>query len=98
YLPFAVYQYFNNGGGAAYVLRIGDGANGSAAPRHSVAELMSGTKAGLGTYRIQALEPGANGDQISVEVNEVPAGTDGEGGDPTVTLVVKQGGRVVETH
>ena len=52
YLAHAVYGYFNNGGGACYVVRIGT-ANGGPAR----AELPSGADSTLGAYRITALEP-----------------------------------------
>src|SRR5438045_437713 len=71
YMPISVYEYFNNGGGAAYVVRIGSD-NGTSGPPRAAAELTSAAKAGVGTYRIEALEAGAAGDAITVEVTEVP--------------------------
>src|SRR6476469_11090126 len=54
YTPHAVYQYFNNGGGACYVCRIGmDG--GAATPQPPSAELISSVNAGQPVYRIVAL-------------------------------------------
>jgi phage tail sheath protein FI len=102
YLPMSVYQYFNNGGGAAYVVRIGQNGTGPAGTPHASVELTSATKAGVGTYRVSALEPGPAGETISVEIVEEPPAEGGEEGsestDSTFTLIVKQGGRSVERH
>jgi hypothetical protein len=88
YLAHAVYGYFLNGGGAAYVVRIG-GADG--AEPTAKAELPS-SEGGKAAFRVAALEGGPAGNDISVEV--APASDGGEG---TFKLVVKQGGREAET-
>ncbi|MGW5647449.1 phage tail sheath family protein [Saccharopolyspora sp. NPDC003752] len=85
YLAHAVYGYFANGGGTAYVVRIGGPA---AAPDAAPA-----TPVELGGLRISAL-PGAGGD-ITVEV------ADAEGENPPedrFRLLVGQGGKVAETY
>jgi phage tail sheath protein FI len=106
YLPHAVYQYFNNQGGSAYIIRIGE--NGAAEPQRARAELTSAVRAGLGVYRIEAKDAGATGDGITVRVEprngqpELPVGgahAVSEGGEPaaanhdddTFTIVVKRG-------
>ena len=66
YLPNAVYQYFNNGGGSAYITRIGSLSSDEGA--RASAELTSSLKAGQGVYRIEAKEPGGAGDTITVTV------------------------------
>ncbi|APU22245.1 phage tail sheath family protein [Actinoalloteichus sp. GBA129-24] len=85
YLAHAVYGYFANGGGLAYVVRVGGVPSRDAAPpRTSAAEV-----AGL---RIEAL-PDVAGD-IEVEI----ADADGENPpDDRFKLVVRQGGRIAET-
>jgi Bacteriophage tail sheath protein len=84
YLPHAVYGYFANGGGAAYVVRIG-GAAANSAPT-------AGEPVRLGGLRVAAL-PGSGSD-VSVEVTDV----DGENPpDDRFRLVVRQGDRVAET-
>jgi phage tail sheath protein FI len=89
YLAHAVYGYFLNGGGAAYVVRIGaDGASPVAS-----AELPNAADGGKPAFRVLALEAGASGNDISVEV--APPSEPAEG---VFKLVVKQGGRVVETY
>jgi uncharacterized protein len=87
YLPHAVYGYFANGGGSAYVVRIGGpAANGEAsAPATPV-------PATLGGLRISAL-PSASG-EITVEV----ADADGENPpEDRFKLVVRQDGKEVES-
>jgi phage tail sheath protein FI len=87
YLAHAVYGYFLNGGGAAYVVRVGaDGVEPTAS-----AEVPSAEK-GKAAFRVAALQSGASGNDISVDV-EAPSG----GAEGTFKLVVKQGGKVVET-
>ncbi|MBP2324826.1 phage tail sheath protein FI [Kibdelosporangium banguiense] len=86
YLPHSVYGYFSNGGGTAYVVRVGGAAAGErtepAAPVPAV----------LGGLRVAAL-PSATG-EISVEV----ADADGENPpDDRFKLLVRQDGKVVET-
>lgn len=114
YLAHAVYGYFQNGGGACYVVRVG--GNGASAEPAARAELTSGAKAGLGAYAVTALEAGRAGNDLAVEVRD--AGGKGKGGgkdeggkgqpdkgqadkaetdENAFTLVVKKGGRPVET-
>ncbi|MEU5308031.1 phage tail sheath subtilisin-like domain-containing protein [Streptomyces sp. NPDC021562] len=101
YLAHSVYGFFNNGGTAAYVVRVGgtsegtDGSpegakspaavNGSAAP----AALPAGEAKQLGTFTVSAV---ASGD-LSVEV----ADPEGEGPAERFKLIVKDGGKPVET-
>lgn len=95
YLAHSVYGYFQNGGGAAYVVRIG--GNGKARPT-ARAELTSGEKKGLDAYRITALEAGPAGDDITVDVTDASADEDAPGKAGTAfDMVVKKGGKPVET-
>lgn len=87
YLPHAVYGYFANGGGAAYVVRVGG------APAGADAEPVAPAPAELGGLHVAAL-PGA-GNDITVEVSDA----DGENPpEDRFKLLVKQGGKVVETY
>ena len=74
YLHHAVYGYFQNGGGACYIVRIG--GNG-AAPPVARAELSAtaggGAAANVGAFRVQALAEGAEGNEISVEIADTAA-------------------------
>ena len=91
YLGHAVYGYFANGGGTAYVVRVGGQASGSAAGQVR-AEQPAPTSVQLGALRIEAL-PSA-GSEVTVEVADV------EGENPPedrFRLQVSQGGQVVET-
>jgi phage tail sheath protein FI len=104
YLAHSVYGFFNNGGSAAYVVRVGgskegapiDGAAGSgrAAVRGSGAHaaLESGEPKQLGSFTVTAIAAGGSG-ALSVEV----ADADGEGAPERFKLVVKDGDKPVET-
>ncbi|HEX9259953.1 MAG TPA: phage tail sheath family protein [Acidimicrobiales bacterium] len=84
YLAHSVYGYFLNGGGAAYVVRIGAAADDGAKP---VAKGELGAGAGQpAPFVAKALEPGAAGDDISVEVADA-----GEPGEDTFKLIVRKG-------
>ncbi|MFD1150743.1 phage tail sheath family protein [Saccharothrix hoggarensis] len=85
YLAHAVYGYFANGGGSAYVVRVGGAAQ--------TTEPVAPEPAALGGLRIAAL-PSAGAD-VTVEV------ADAEGENPPddrFRLLVRQGDRVVETY
>jgi phage tail sheath protein FI len=87
YLAHAVYGYFLNGGGAAYVVRVGaDGVMPTATAELPAAE------GGKPAFRVAALEAGTAGNDISVDVE--PAS---EGGEGSFKLVIKQGGKPIET-
>ncbi|MFF4172563.1 phage tail sheath family protein [Streptomyces sp. NPDC001744] len=95
YLAHSVYGFFNNGGSAAYVVRVGGGdAQGAAqavaadAPR----ELVAGEAVALGSFRVAALTAGTEaGGALTVEVQDV------EGETERFKLVVKDGEKVVES-
>ncbi|GGN04511.1 phage tail sheath subtilisin-like domain-containing protein [Streptomyces fuscichromogenes] len=98
YLAHSVYGFFNNGGSAAYVVRVGGTAEGAegevkspAALRGSAAPaaLPAGEAKQLGTFTVSAI---ASGD-LSVEV----ADPEGEGPAERFKLVVKDGGKTAET-
>jgi phage tail sheath protein FI len=99
YLPHAVYGYFLNGGGSAYVVRIGGPADsngqlpagGQAEQPHAVAQLTAGAH-GAPAYSVRAIAPGAAGNDITIEVSEAS-----EPSDDTFKLVVKKAGKVEET-
>ncbi|MCC9308917.1 phage tail sheath family protein [Kitasatospora sp. RB6PN24] len=92
YLPHAVYGFFANGGGAAYVVRIGDPARanaGTGAPAPAPAPAPTA----IGGFLISAL-PGTGGD-VSVEI----ADAEGENvPEDRFRLVVRKGGAVVEAY
>ncbi|MGA3564365.1 phage tail sheath family protein [Melissospora conviva] len=91
-LGHSVYGYFLNGGGAAYIVRVGGDQN---TEDDGTAALRSGPNAILGTYRVVARElPGGElPDDLSVEVADPPEGA----GEDRFNLVVKRGGKVAET-
>ncbi|GAA1976211.1 phage tail sheath family protein [Kitasatospora viridis] len=101
YLAHAVYGFFNNGGSAAYVVRVGGVTGGvpaeagqaqlgAAAP---VAALPAAEPTALGTFKVTAIAAAPSGGQLTVEV----ADAEGEGPAERFKLVVKDGETVVET-
>lgn len=106
YLPLAVYQYFNNGGGACYVVSVGSIGDGAAAG--PVAELTSASRPGVGVYQVEARSSDIRG-SLAVEVTPADrAGGDGDGEPPAnggnggdnarvFNVVVTQDGQPVET-
>ncbi|HEX9970166.1 MAG TPA: hypothetical protein VGB03_08510, partial [Acidimicrobiales bacterium] len=90
YLAHAVYGYFMNGGGQAYIVRVG--ADGEVPAARG--ELTTGGEQKVGAFRVDALEAGQAGNDISVEVAP-PSQADA--GDDTFKLVVKRGGKAEET-
>ena len=97
YLAHAVYGYFNNGGGSAYIVRVGASGNGDGAERHSSfaarAELPSGGDAEVAGYVVSAKESGGAGNGLTVEVQDASEG--GEEGE-AFRLVVKRGDQELE--
>ncbi|MFJ8022586.1 phage tail sheath subtilisin-like domain-containing protein [Streptomyces sp. NPDC096311] len=98
YLAHSVYGFFNNGGSAAYVVRVGGtpgGASGDSAAPAAVtgsgaqAALPPGEPKQLGTFSVSAVAGGS----LSVEV----ADPEGEGPAERFKLIVKDGDKVAET-
>jgi phage tail sheath protein FI len=85
FLAHAVYGYFLNGGGSCYVVRIG----GQGATPMARAELPSGKEKTLAAYKITALEEGAAGNEISVEVAD--ASEPGEDASNFKLIVTRNG-------
>ncbi|MCS7477109.1 phage tail sheath family protein [Umezawaea endophytica] len=82
YLAHAVYGYFLNGGGAAYVVRVGGGTgDGTATARAEIAGVGSGRP-----VVVRAVEAGPAGNDVSIEVQD-----SSEPGDDAVKLVVRKG-------
>lgn len=92
YLAHAVYGYFLNGGGSAYIVRIGANGDGSGSEQRA---LPAAPQAELGSFRFRALEEGAGGPEISVEI----ADAQGEGlPDGSFKVLVWRGGDVAESY
>ncbi|WP_406350138.1 phage tail sheath subtilisin-like domain-containing protein [Streptomyces sp. NBC_00658] len=98
YLAHSVYGFFNNGGSAAYVVRVGGtrgGASGGSAGPAAVegsraqAALPPGEPKQLGAFAVTAVAGGS----LSVEV----ADPEGEGPAERFKLIVKDGDKVAET-
>ncbi|MFJ4748648.1 phage tail sheath subtilisin-like domain-containing protein [Streptomyces albogriseolus] len=101
YLAHSVYGFFNNGGSAAYVVRVGGAPGGVAGEASGTpaevtgaparAALPAGTPAQLGTFTVTAVAAGSG--PLSVEVSD----PEGEGPAERFRLTVKDGDRPVET-
>ena len=99
YLAHSVYGYFMNGGGQAYVVRIGGagaggGRNGDTAAQ---AELPPVDASKPPSYRVTALEAGPGGNEVTVEVSHVQPTEEHPDGD-RFNLVVRRSGQLVEVH
>lgn len=97
YLAHAVYGYFQNGGGVAYVVRVGGAAGNGSGNGHAGAPLglphaELPAAAGEGRPALSISARVADAGEITVEVT--PASEEGE---DTFKLVVKQNGNPVET-
>ncbi|QEV20827.1 phage tail sheath family protein [Streptomyces alboniger] len=102
YLAHSVYGFFNNGGAAAYVVRVGgtDTAGGAGpqqqgtAPAQAPKELTAGEPVALGAFTVSAIAAGTgNGGALTVEVQD----GEGESAADRFKLVVKDGEKVVES-
>ena len=88
YLAHAVYGYFNNGGGTAYVTRLPgeissngrDGAQTSARALPPAAALPGRGAGGLPSLELRALDPGTPVGEINVEVRGADEGAPEEQG------------------
>ncbi|UCH43013.1 MAG: phage tail sheath family protein [Dehalococcoidales bacterium] len=87
YLAPAVYGYFQNGGGRCYVTRLPGGEEEAEEPK-AVAMLTSGAQPSIDSLSITALEAGAPGSEITVEVSK-PSGEDVP--DDQFNLTVRRG-------
>jgi phage tail sheath protein FI len=91
YLAHAVYGYFLNGGGAAYVVRVGAGDDEELPAAR--AELTSGQDGGRPSFVARALEAGPTGDEVSVEVADAT-----DPGEDNFKLVVRGPRGAEETY
>ncbi|KUF18733.1 phage tail sheath subtilisin-like domain-containing protein [Streptomyces silvensis] len=101
YLAHSVYGFFNNGGSAAYVIRVGgsaDGVSGDGAAPAAVtgtapaAALPAAEPKLLGAFSVTATAQGSTG-PLTVEV----ADPEGEGPAERFKLIVKDGDKAVES-
>lgn len=103
YLAHSVYGFFNNGGSAAYVVRVGgssddQGASSEgrrAAPRNAPAQLTAGEPATLGAFKVAAVATGSASEDGSLRVEVTHP--EGDGPADRFTLTVKDGDRTAET-
>lgn len=69
YLPHAIYGYFLNGGGSAYIVRL-PGGDGTGAAAHAAAEIPSAEREGKASFAVRAVTSGSAGDRLTVKVGE----------------------------
>lgn len=108
HLPQSVYGYFLNGGGAAYVVRIGASDADADDGRPAVLDgAGAGSAAAQGSAARGELPAAGDGDRPVLRVRALPAGEGGgeltvetadasEGGDDLFKLIVRNGGREAE--
>jgi phage tail sheath protein FI len=91
YLAHSVYGYFNNGGGRAYIVRLGaqDGAADAGSP--AAAALPSRASTPADTLKIEALGPAEQAGDVSVEVSDATPPAEGEAPDDTFKLTIRKG-------
>lgn len=88
YLAHSVHGFFNNGGGKAYIVRIGQPSGTQPRARAELA----GSQASLPPVRMFAQSEGAAGNGLSVEISDASTPT-----DDTFKVVVMRGSTVEET-
>jgi phage tail sheath protein FI len=102
YLPLAVFNYFLNGGGNAYVVRINAGPDAptagdaaAAAPKElpQYAEATLRGDDGRPALAVRSIAPAEEAKDVAVEI-----GDPGEGAVDTFRLDVLQAGKVVESY
>ena len=92
YLAHAVYGYFANGGGTGYVVRVG----GDTGPAVVQGELPAAADDGKPAFTVRALDGADGGTPQDITVEVAPPAAPDQPED-TFTLVVKRGGKPVET-
>jgi len=94
YLAQSVYGYFQNGGGACYIVRVGgESANGNGSGETPALGAGQPASGALGAFKVRAIEGGPAGNDISVEVTDAPEGSP----EDSFNLSVKRGGEVIES-
>jgi hypothetical protein len=94
YLPGAVFSYFMNGGGNAYIVRVGANGHESAeAEEESYAELALPAPEGRTSLSIRSKAPAAEAGAISIEIADAS-----EPSEDTFKLVVLKDGAPTETY
>ncbi len=92
YLAQSVYAYFQNGGGNAYIVRIGQDPASANGGRRGPRALAASPQGMLGGYRFVALDAGTPDGQLTVDISAV----EGDSPEGTFKVVVRQGDQVLE--
>lgn len=98
YLPIAMFNYFMNGGGNAYVVRIGteeptESTNGAGPTEPAVAYAHAVLPAPEGkALGVRSVQPADEAKDLAIEVTDAS-----DGAEEAFKLIVLKGGKVVET-
>ena len=91
YLAHSVYGYFNNGGGRAYIIRLG-AAEGADEGGTAQAALPSRAPTPADTLRIETIAPAEEAGDVTVEVSDATPPEEGEAPDDVFKVTVRGGG------
>jgi hypothetical protein len=98
YLAHSVYGFFQNGGGRAYVVRIGsERGNGGAGAGDAAAAELPAASAKAAAYRVVAAIGGPAGNDLQVDISHPPVDEGGEESSDQFNIVVRRGSSVEET-
>lgn len=91
YLAHSVYGYFNNGGGRAYIIRLGaeEGADEGGTAK---AALPSRASTPADTLRIETIAPAEDAGAVTVEISDATPPEEGETPDDVFKVTVRGGG------
>jgi hypothetical protein len=93
YMPLSVYGFFANGGGNCWIVRVG----GDAVTSPAAAKLTGRAATAIDSLKVTAKLPGAEGNDITVDVSDEPSTGDGGDGDaPRFRMKVSAPGKPSE--
>jgi uncharacterized protein len=93
YLAHAVYGYFLNGGGNAYIVRVGADAEAPKAETSLPSSTTTGDHRPPSRFTVKAIEAGPAGSDITVEVADASTPVEGE---ETFKIIVRKGSKPIE--
>ena len=91
FLAHSVYGYFNNGGGRAYIVRLGAEDDAGDSPGQATAALPSRAASPADTLRFASVATGDEASGISVEVSDATPPEEGDAPDDTFKVTVRMG-------
>lgn len=91
FLAHSVYGYFNNGGGRAYIVRLGAEEGGDESGTAKAA-LPSRAPTPADTLRIETIAPAEEAGSVTVEISDATPPEEGEAPDDVFKVTVRGGG------